>query len=88
MSQPEFRITIIRIQAGVENRLESLSAEIKEVKASQDEIKNAITELQSRMTATVARMDESEHRISDIKDKCMENNEAEKKRETKTKEQI
>ena len=32
MSEPEFRIMIIRILAGVENRLESLSAEIKEVK--------------------------------------------------------
>ena len=39
MSEPEFRITIIRILAGGENRLESLSVEIKEVKASQDEIK-------------------------------------------------
>ena len=28
MSEPEFRITIIRILAGVENRLESLSAEL------------------------------------------------------------
>ena len=27
--EPEFRITIIRILAGVKNRLESLSAEIK-----------------------------------------------------------
>ena len=42
VSEPEFRITIIRILAGVENRLESLSAEIK---ASQDEIKNVVTEL-------------------------------------------
>ena len=47
MSEPEFRITIIRILAGVKNRLESLSAEIKEVKASQDEIKNVVTDLQS-----------------------------------------
>ena len=39
MSEPEFRITIIRILAGVENRLESLSAEIKEVKTSQNELK-------------------------------------------------
>ena len=46
MSEPEFRIMIIRILAGVENRLESLSAEIKEVKATQDEIKNVVTELQ------------------------------------------
>ena len=45
MSEPEFRVTIIRILAGVENRLESLSVEIKEIKASQDEIKNGITEL-------------------------------------------
>ena len=32
MSEPEFTITIIRILAGVKNRLESLSSEIKEVK--------------------------------------------------------
>ena len=60
MSEPEFRIMIIRILAGVENRLESLSVEIKEVKASQDEIKNAITELQPGMHAMAARMDEAE----------------------------
>ena len=64
MSEPEFRIMIIRILAGVENRLEPLSEEIKEVKASQDEIfTNAITELQSWMDATAARMDETEQRI-------------------------
>ena len=60
MSEPEFRITIIRGLAGVENRLESLSAEMKEVKASQDEIKNVITELQFQIDATAARMDEVE----------------------------
>ena len=60
MSEPQFRITIIRILAEVENRLESLSAEIKEVKTSQDEIKNGITELQSGMDATTARMYEAE----------------------------
>ena len=48
-SEPEFRTTIIRILAGAQNRLEFLSAEIKEVKNSQNEIKNAITELQSWM---------------------------------------
>ena len=37
MSEPEFRIMIIRILAGVENTLESFSAEIKEVKNSQNE---------------------------------------------------
>ena len=37
-SETEFRIMRIRILTWVENRLASLSAEIKEVKASQDEI--------------------------------------------------
>ena len=60
MSEPEFRITIIRILAKVENRLESFSVEIKEVKGSQDEIKNAITQLQSQMDVTVTRMNEAE----------------------------
>ena len=59
MSEPEFRIMIIRM-LGVENRLESLSGVIKEVKASQDEIKNVVTELQSQIDATVARMDKAE----------------------------
>ena len=38
------------------------------------------------MDATVARMEEAEHQISDIEDKLIENNEAEKKMETKAKE--
>ena len=84
MSEPEFKI-MIRILAGVENRLESLSAEVNEVKNSQNEIKNAITELQSRMDAAAARMDEAEQRISDIEDKLTENNKAEKKRDIKAK---
>ena len=88
MSELEFRITIIRILAGVENRLESLSAEIKEVKNSHNDIENAITELQSLMDATVARMDEGERRINDIEDKLMENNEAEKRRTLKQKSMI
>ena len=74
MSEPEFRITIISILAGVENRLESLSVVMKVVKASQNEI-NAITELQSRKDATVARMGEAEEGIRNIEDQLMENNE-------------
>ena len=38
------------------------------------------------MEAMAARMDEAEQRISDIEDKLMENNEADKKRKTKAKE--
>ena len=76
---------VIRILAGVENRLESLSVDINEVKNSQNEIKNALTEPQSWMGAAVARMDEAEQRICDIEDKLIEENEAGKKREIKAK---
>ena len=38
------------------------------------------------MDAVAARMDEAEQRLSNIEDKFMEKNEAEKKRETKAKE--
>ena len=62
MSEPEFKIMIIRILAGVGKGLEYLSVEMQEVKASQDEIKNSITELQPRMDATAATMDEAEQR--------------------------
>ena len=39
------------------------------------------------MDAAVEMMDEAEQRISNIEDKLMENNEAEKQREIKAKEQ-
>ena len=39
MSEPEFRITRIRILAGVKNKLESLSAEIKEEKIARIKLK-------------------------------------------------
>ena len=42
--------------------------------------------MRSQMDATTARMDKAEQQISDIEDKLMQNNGAEKKRETKAKE--
>ena len=42
-----------------------------------------LTELQSQIDATAARMDKADQRISNVEDQLIENNEAEKKRETK-----
>ena len=44
--------------------------------------------MQSHMDAMAVRMEEAKQQISDVEDKLMQNNEAEKKRETKAKEQI
>ena len=74
MSELEFRITIIRILAGVEKKnIEFLYAEIKQVKSSQDEIRNAITKIQSQMYAKMARVGKAQQQISYIEDRSMEN---------------
>ena len=50
MSELEFRITIIKILAGLEKSIEdtreSLSGEIKELKSNQGKIRKAINEMQ------------------------------------------
>uniref|UniRef100_A0A452VDF0 ubiquitinyl hydrolase 1 n=2 Tax=Ursus TaxID=9639 RepID=A0A452VDF0_URSMA len=85
MSELEFRITIIKILAGlkksIEDSRESLSGEIKELKSNQVEIKKAINGMQSKMEALTARINEAEDRISGIGDKMMDNKEAKKKRD-------
>ena len=76
-------MTIIRILGGLEKSIEytrePLTAEIKELKTSQAEIKNAIIEMQSQLDAITRKMDGAEEQISDIEDKIMENNRAEKR---------
>lgn len=73
----EFK-TIIQMRAGLEkskeDTRESLIVEIKELKSSKAKIKKAITKMQSQVEAI---------KISDMEDKIMEYNEAEKKREIK-----
>lgn len=77
MSEPEFRITTVRILAGVENGLESLSVEI--VKASQDKNQKCYNSDAISNGCHGTRMDEAEKKFSNIENKHMENNEAKKK---------
>lgn len=92
MSDLEFRMTILKVLAGLEKGMEdiretlsrdikALSGEIKELKSNQVEIKKAINEVQSKMEALTARINEAEERISDIEDQMTENKEAEQKRD-------
>ena len=46
-------------------------------------MKNTIAEMQNQLDVMTMRMSKAEEQISDIEDKIMENNEAEKKRERK-----
>ena len=85
MSEPGFRTMIRRILAGVEKKQRILFCRDKRSKSSPNEIKNVMTEMQYQMDTTTVRMDEAQQQSSDLEDKIMENNEAEKKRETKAK---
>ena len=87
MLEPEFNAKIIRMilvepEKSIEDTRESLTTEIKDLKTSQAR-KNAITEMWNWLVVMSTRMEEAEEWISDIEDKIMENNEAEKKKERK-----
>ena len=83
ITESEFRIIVIKLIAGLENSIEdsrqSIAAEIKGLRNSQEELKNAINELQNKMEMTTAWIEEAEERISELEDKIMEEEEAEKK---------
>ena len=85
MSEIEYRKTIMRILTwlgkSIVDTRESLTTEVKELKASQTKIKNAITEMQIQLDSMITQMEEVKEPISDIEDKTMENNKAKKKRE-------
>ncbi|KAF0870977.1 LITD1 protein, partial [Crocuta crocuta] len=68
------------LKKNIEDSRESLATEIKDLRNSHDKLRNAVNEVQNKLDAVTARMGEGERRISEIEDKIMENNEAEKKR--------
>ena len=73
MPEPEFKPTIIRILTGLEKRIEdtmeSLNTEIKDLKISHAKIKNAITEMQNQLDIMTRRMEKEQ--ISDTENKIM-----------------
>ena len=87
ISEQEFRITVIRLIAGlekcIEDRRDSIAIEIKDLRTSHNELRNAINEMQNKLDAVTVRMEEAEERIGEIEDKIMGNDEAEKKRKRK-----
>ncbi|KAF0876373.1 LORF1 protein, partial [Crocuta crocuta] len=85
ISDQEFRTTVIRLLAGLEKSTEdtkeTLAAEIKGLRTSQDEI-NAVTQMQSKLDTVTVRTEEAEEKTGEIENKIMEND-GEKQRERK-----
>ena len=88
ITESEFRTIVIKLIAGLENRIEdsreSIAIEIKGLRNSQEELKNAINKLQNKTEMTTARIEEAEERIGELEDKIVEKEEAEKKRDKKS----
>ena len=56
---------------------------LEEIKKSQLKINNAVNEIKITLEGTMSRITETEDRISDVEDKMVEINEAERKKESK-----
>ena len=57
--------------------------DLEEIKNSQSIMNNAVTEIKSTLEGTNSRKTEAEERISEVEDRMLEINEAERKKELK-----
>ena len=99
LPEKEFRIMIVqmiknlgnkmalqinRLETGSEKMQEMLNKDPEEIKKGQSMVNNAITEIESTLDVTNNRINEAEERISEVEDRMVKINEAEKKKEKKT----
>ena len=96
LPEKEFRIITVKMIQNLENKMElqinSLETRIKkmqemfnkdleEIKKSQSIMNNAINEIKSTLEGTNSRITGAEGRISEVKDRMVEINEAEREKE-------
>ena len=65
---------------------EMFNKDLEEIKKNQSIMNNAITEIKSPLEGTISRITEAEERMSDMEDRMVEINEAERKKGKKRKE--
>ena len=81
--QNKMELQINRLEARIEKRQEMFNKVLEEIKKSQSVMNNAITETKSTLEGTNSRMTEAEYRMSEVEDRIVEINEAERKKELK-----
>ena len=101
LPEKEFRIMIITMIQNLENKMElqknsletkiekmqeMFNKDLEEIKKSQLKMNNAINEIKITLEGTMSRKTETEDRISEVEDKMVEINEAERKKEKESKE--
>ena len=100
LPKKEFRIMIIKLIQNLENKMElqinsletriekiqeMFNKDLEEIKKSQLKMNNAIKEIKITLEGTMSRITETEHRKSEVEDKMVEINEAERKKEKRIK---
>ena len=99
LPEKEFRIMIIKMIQNLENKMElqinsletniekiqeMFNKDLEEIKKSQLKMNNAISEIKITMEGTMSRITETEDMISEVEDKMVEINEAERKKGKRT----
>ena len=77
----ELQIDIL--EANIEKMQEMFSKDLEEIKRSQSIMNNGITEIKSTLEGTNSRITEAEDRISEVEDRMVGINEAEREKELK-----
>ena len=98
LNEKEFRIMIVKmiqnfeskmelqinsLETRIEKTQEKFNKDLEEIKKSQSIMNNAQHEIKGSLEGTNSRINEAEKRISEVKDKMVEINEAETKKEKK-----
>ena len=74
-------LQINRLETRIEKMQEMFNKDLEEIKKNQSIMNNAKTEIKSTLEGTISRITEAEERMSDMEDRTVEINEAERKKE-------
>ena len=78
-------LQINSLETRIEKMQEKFNKDLEEIKKSQSITNNAISEIKNTPVGTISRITEAEERISEVEDKMLEINEAERKKEKRIK---
>ena len=76
-------LQINRLETRIEKMQEMFNKDLEEIKKSQLIMNNAITEIKTTLEGNNSRIAKAEERISEVEDRMVEINEAERKKELK-----
>ena len=83
--ESKMELQINSLETKMEKMQEMFNKDLEEIKKSQLKMNNAINEIKNILEGTMSRITKTEYRISDVENKIVEINEAERKKEKRIK---